>query len=92
MIEMLITVLIISILLMFAIPAISNFQNTLKMRQLDDISRQIFISVQNQLTTMKSTGALPSLENKLSADYSGNKLTSPHYDYPRGDDTWTRLY
>ena len=58
MIEMLCALAIISLLLLFAIPSISGFQAKLKMRQLDDISRQIFLSTQNRLTTMSVVGSL----------------------------------
>ena len=92
MIEMLCALAIISLLLLFAIPSISGFQAKLKMRQLDDISRQIFLSTQNRLTTMSAVGSLDSLNNELLSSYSTNKLAFPPSDHPAGDDTWNKLY
>ncbi len=55
--EALIVVAIIGILLAVAIPNVLSYYRSLKLTELDDSARTIFVAAQNRLTAMKSAGA-----------------------------------
>ncbi len=52
--EMLVTIGILAVLLAVAIPAIITVRGNLKMRELDDTAREIFLAAQNSLTARKA--------------------------------------
>ena len=57
LVEALIVVAIIGILLAVAIPNVLSYYRSLKLTELDDSARTIFMAAQNRLTAMKSAGA-----------------------------------
>lgn len=93
--EMLLAVAVIIIILAIAFPAIAAIRKNLQINELDDTARQIYLVVQNKLTTMKATGSLEKFNETLEKDYSAQKLSeiglSPQ-DYDLGDDAWKQLY
>lgn len=60
--EMLTVVAIIAILTTAAVPAIFAASRNLKMRELDDTAREIFLAAQNALSARKADGTLTSLK------------------------------
>ena len=55
--EVLIVVAIIGVLLAIAVPNVIGYYRSLKLTELDDSARSIFVAAQNRLTAMKSAGA-----------------------------------
>ncbi len=62
--EMLTAVGILVVLLAVAIPAIITLRGNLKMRELDDTAREIFLAAQNSLTARKAAGTPTNLGEK----------------------------
>ena len=60
MTELLTVVAILAVLIAVAVPAVIAASKTLKMRELDDTAREIFLAAQNTLTARKAEGALSS--------------------------------
>ena len=56
--EVLLTVAIITVLMAVAIPGVIALRRELKMRELDDTAREIFLAVQNHLTAQKAAGTM----------------------------------
>ncbi len=54
--ELLIVVAIIAVLLAIAIPNVIGYYRSLKLTELDDSARSIFVAAQNRLTALKSAG------------------------------------
>ncbi len=54
--ELLTVVAILAVLLAVAIPAVVSIRANLKMRELDDTAREIFLAAQNSLTSRKAAG------------------------------------
>ena len=55
--EVLIVVAIIGVLLAIAVPNVIGYYRSLKLTELDDSARSIFVAAQNRLTALKSAGA-----------------------------------
>lgn len=93
--EMLLAVAIIIIMLAIAVPSIAALQKNLQIKELDDTARQIYLVVQNKLTTMKATGSLEKFNDTLEKDYYDQRLSEiglcPQ-DYDLGDEAWEKLY
>lgn len=62
MTELLTVVAIIAILIAVAVPALVAISRNLKMRELDDTAREIFLAAQNTLTARKADGTLSTPE------------------------------
>ena len=56
--EVLIALAIMALLAAVAVPAVIRLRDDLKMRELDDCAREIFLSAQNNLTARKAAGTL----------------------------------
>lgn len=93
--EMLLAVAIILIMLAIAVPSIVALRKNLQIKEFDDTAREIYLVVQNRLTTMKATGSLEKFNDTLEKDYSDQRLNEiglcPQ-DYDLGDDAWEKLY
>ena len=57
--ELLTVVAIMGILMAVAVPALTAVSRNLKMRDLDDTAREIFLAAQNTLTARKASGTIP---------------------------------
>lgn len=57
--ELLTVVAIMGILMAVAVPALTAVSRNLKMRDLDDTAREIFLTAQNTLTAQKASGTVP---------------------------------
>lgn len=93
--EMLLAIAILIIILAIAIPSIIALRKNLQINELDDTARQIYLVVQNKLTTMKATGSLEKFNDTLESDYYDQRLSElglcPQ-DYDLGDDGWKKLF
>lgn len=95
LLEILVTVGILTVLLALAVPAVARIQSDLRMQELDDIARQIFLVEQNRLTTMKATGELITFQNEMEKDLHTQRLQDEKdrpQDYAENDKTWQDLY
>ncbi len=57
LVEMLLVIAILMILMAFAVPGFSAYTKRIKLMELDDSARSIFMAAQNRLVTLKSAGA-----------------------------------
>ena len=76
MTELLTVVAILAVLIAVAVPAVIATSKTLKMRELDDTAREIFLAAQNTLTARKADGT----------------LSVPEGDQVEGQDDWYWLF
>lgn len=90
--ELLVTIAIIAVIAIISIPAIGMIQNHLHMKELDDTARQLFLSAQNEMTTMKATGELKKFQKGLPEDQSLGFLGLEPQDYTADDENWRKLY
>lgn len=93
--EMLVVVGIMVVMLAIAIPSIGSLSRSLTMTRLDNYAKEIYVSAQNSLITLKAGGQLSSLDKTLETDYGKQKLgnvgTKPS-DYQADDDGWQSYY
>ena len=71
MTELLTVVAIIAILIAVAVPALVAISRNLKMRELDDTAREIFLAAQNTLTARKADGTLSTPEGTQAEGQDG---------------------
>ncbi|MEG1917119.1 MAG: prepilin-type N-terminal cleavage/methylation domain-containing protein, partial [Oscillospiraceae bacterium] len=90
LIETLVVVGLVVVLLGIAIPSVVAIQRDLQMSELDDTARQIALSVQNRLTTLKATGELDAFGKDMAT--SGHPITTKPVDYALEDEQWRQLY
>ena len=88
--ELLITVAIIGILAAFGFVAVVQAHRNLRLREMDDTAREIFVAAQNHLTAAKASGKWSVLydSNKDTTDAAsvlGNVMTEQPSDYPSTD-------
>ena len=76
MTELLTVVAILAVLIAVAVPAVVAASKTLKMRELDDTAREIFLAAQNTLTARKADGT----------------LSAPEGDQVEGQEGWYWLF
>ena len=74
--ELLTVVAILAVLIAVAVPAVVAASKTLKMRELDDTAREIFLAAQNTLTARKADGT----------------LSAPEGDQVEGQEGWYWLF
>ena len=86
--EMMITVTLIVVLLGVSVLAISDWAKKMKMTELDNHAKSIYLEAQNQLATMEAEGSLPKLYNDFAQTggayhetYKDRKLTETPADY-----------
>lgn len=93
--ELLAVVAILILSCAIAIPAIAAIQKNLKMTELDDTARQIYLVAQNRLTSMKASGSLTGFVDELATDYPQRRLSEINLcpqDYDLAGDDWKKLY
>ncbi|QNL45236.1 hypothetical protein H8790_04245 [Oscillibacter hominis] len=88
--EALLAVVLVVVLASIAIPSVLTLRQSLKLRELDDTARSLYLTVQNELTVRKATGTLPDLQAALTPEQSLEVLGAKPQDAE--DDTWTGLY
>lgn len=74
MLETIVVVALIAISLAIIIPSAVELRKNLKITELDDYAREIYITAQNRLTAMKTTGELLELEEYIYSTYSGRNV------------------
>lgn len=84
--EVLVTLAIVAVLAAIFIPGVAALRSRLKMTELDNNARQLFLSAQSELTADKSAGRLDALQSALAA----NTLSEEPEDYGDGSD-WPQL-
>ncbi len=84
--EMLVVVAIIGILLAVAIPNVISYYRTLKLTELDDSARTIFLAAQNELTALKNKGDAK-LQNLANSGIYTPAPGGPAVPRPDGVDT-----
>ena len=79
--ELLIVLALMVVLLAISTLTITNWNKTLKMTELENYAKTIYLEAQYQLTAMEVEGGLPSLYEPINADYSHHFLKQqPHDD------------
>ncbi len=56
LVEMLMVIAILTVLLAFAVPGVSSYTRRIRLMELDDSARSIFMAAQNRLVSLKSAG------------------------------------
>ena len=69
--EMLIVVTLIVILLGVSVIGIADWSKKIKMTELDNYAKSIYLEAQNQLAAMKAEGSLPTLYNEFANEEDG---------------------
>lgn len=95
LLETLVVLGILVVLLGIGIPAVFTIQTNLEMKDLDDTARQIFLVVQNRLTTMKATGELVTFQKELERELGSQRLENTAdcpQDYGSEDGNWKSLF
>lgn len=82
MVETLVAVGILVILMGLATPAVLSIQKNLKMVELDNIARSIFVAAQNRMTALKSAGGLE--------DLGGVVMEQKPQDFPDETLSWQK--
>lgn len=95
--EMMIAVAIVIVLLGISILSITDWTKKMKMTELDNYAKNVYLEAQNQLASMEVEGSLAKLYNGLSVEggtyyeeYSARKLTNMPADYD--DETFGDYY
>lgn len=71
MMEMMITLAIMTILFGLAVPAVAQIQKNLEMSRLNSYAKDVYLAAQNRLMSLKATGELTSIRDELDKNYSG---------------------
>ena len=83
LVEMLIVIAVLVILMAVAVPNVAGYVKRIKLMELDDSARSIFMAVQNKMTVMKQSGVnLKDLEGR--STYAGDKYP---YVFKQDDNT-----
>ncbi len=92
--ELLIVVAIIVILLAISMPFVADSSTDLKMTELDNYAKTIFLEAQNQLIEKKAEGGLTDFYTEMETVYSANRLDEAPQDFDVADngDRWKSLY
>ena len=98
LVEMVLVIAILAVILAFAVPGVDSYVKRIKLMELDDSARSIFMAAQNKLMTLRSSGKslnfeganLVELENVpdffKEGEYSDNEKTRPKFTYIKSDD------
>ena len=91
--EMLVTVAVIVVLITISVPMISDLVLRLRMTELDNYAKTIFLEAQNQLVAQEVEGGLPRFYEDIKDNYADHFLTvMPHdYDTEKNGDKWKQL-
>ncbi|MBU5627548.1 hypothetical protein KQI82_11565 [Oscillibacter sp. MSJ-2] len=88
--EALLAVVLVVVLAAIAIPSVITLRRSLKLRELDDTARSLYLTAQNELTGRRATGTLAELQDALTREQSLKTLGAKPQDAE--DDAWTSLY
>lgn len=94
MMEMLVVVAITVVLMGVSMLGISQLATRLKMAELDNQAKTIYLEAQNQLSAIEVEGGLPRLYDEMMSDYSARFLTEKapqDYNVELGDEDWKQL-
>lgn len=80
--ELLTVVAILAVLMAVAIPAVIAISRNLKMRELDDTAREIFLAAQNVLTARKAAGTV------ITQKADGTPIKTGEWDNEKRDGYW----
>jgi len=92
--EMLVVVAITVVLMSISVLGISELATRLKMTELDNQAKTIYLEAQNQLSAIEVEGGLPRLYDEMMSGYSARFLTNqpPHdYDMELAQEDWKQL-
>lgn len=91
--ELLIAVAVLVVLMGISIPLISNLMLRLKMAELDNHAKTIYLEAQNQIAELKVEGGLEKFSTEVEDAYSTRFLTTmPHdFDAEKNGEDWNRL-
>lgn len=95
LVEMLLVIGILLIVSAVAMSAAGKWKDSIKMKEYDDISRQIYLVAQNKLTTLKAVGTLDTFLEKAEAEYPSHKLGTldkKPQDYTEETEDWKNIY
>lgn len=90
--EMLIAVAIVIVFLAIGMPFVANQSKSLKMTELDNYAKTIYLEAQNQMMAKRAEGSLDALITELENNYSARRLTSAPKDYEPADNAWNNFY
>lgn len=82
LIELLVTLGILSILLFIGMIAIVPYQRGLTLLEMDETAKELFIASQNRLTVAKASGTWEQLLDEKSSFYFGESMEKQPSDYP----------
>ena len=98
LVEMVLVIAILAVILAFAAPGVDSYVKRIKLMELDDSARSIFMAAQNKLMTLRSSGKSLNFEGAESVElenvpdffkegeYSDNEKTRPKFTYIKSDD------
>lgn len=82
LIELLVTLGILSLLLFIGMIAMIPYQRGLTLLEMDETAKELFIASQNRLTVAKASGTWEQLLNEKSSFYFGESMEEQPSDYP----------
>ena len=82
LLELLVTLGILSILLFIGMIAIVPYQRGLTLLEMDETAKELFIASQNRLTVAKASGTWEQLLDEKSSFYFGESMEEQPSDYP----------
>ena len=91
MMEMLAVVAITVLLLGISAFAITTISTKLKMKELDDYAKTIYLEAQNQLSAREVEGGLGRYYERFASEYAGRFLQKSPHDYEKEDEDWKNL-
>ena len=95
LIEMLVAVAVLVILLGISVIAVNNWSKSLKITELDNYAKSIYLEAQNQLAALETEGKLASFYNSLITpgnEYESHRLTEEPSGYVGAGDEWKNMY
>ena len=95
LIEMLLAVSVLVILLGISVVTVNSWSKNLKITELDNYAKTIYLEAQNQLAALETEGKLASFYNGLITpgnEYASHKLTEAPSGYIGEANTWENLY
>ena len=93
--EMLVVVAVMVVLLGISTLAVNSWHKSLKMTELDNYAKSIYLEAQNQLAALETEGKLASFYNGLITpgnEYESHKLTEAPSGYIGETNAWENLY
>lgn len=92
LLETLVVVAIMTILTAVSFLAVGDMKGTIKMTELDDYAKSIYLEAQNRLSAIEIEGGMPQFYNELTADYGDRFLAdNAPVDYIEADEEWKNI-